>query len=157
MVAITFGPTDYTKQTWVSYGFLCLTYLNVGASCAAPWRSHFGRWWWLLALAGISAFSPVQYQVFLWLNPDQVTCLLFFLTAGILVWMTRWPLWLAVLSRGRLCRVSHAELRHRPFGVDCSDARGGMERTPQRSASSHLGGRRVAGCFCHQQWGSILI
>jgi len=107
VVAMTchyFWPTDYTKQTWVSYGFLCLTYLNIGLLMRRTLGEPFRRWWWLLALAGGSLCSPVQYQVFLWLILHQVTCLLFFLTAGILVWLTRWPLWLRLLL-GILCAV----------------------------------------------------
>jgi hypothetical protein len=94
MLCHHFWLSDYTKQTWVSYGFLCLTYLNVGLLMRRTFREPFQGWWWLLALAGVSIFSPVQYQVFLWLILHQVTCILFFLTAGVLVWMTRWPLWL---------------------------------------------------------------
>jgi hypothetical protein len=104
MLCHHFWPMDYTKQTWVSYGFLCLTYLNVGLIMRRTFAESFRRWWWLLVLAGISLLSPVQYQVFLWLILHQATCLLFFLTAGILVWMTRWPLWLR-FSLGVICAV----------------------------------------------------
>lgn len=99
-----FWPTDYTKQTWVSYGFLCLTYLNVGLLMRRTLREPFRGWWWLLALAGVSIFSPVQYQVFLWLILHQVTCILFFLTSGMLLWMTRWPLSLR-FALGALCAL----------------------------------------------------
>ncbi len=94
MLCHKFWPTDYTKQTWVSYAFLCLTYLNVCLLMRRTLREPMRRWWWLLALAGVSIFSPVQYQVFLWLCLHEVTDLLFFLTAGILVLTSRWPLWL---------------------------------------------------------------
>jgi len=64
----------------------------VGLIIAPHLAEPFRRWWWLSRWPASPLFSPVQYQVFLWLILHQVTCLLFFLTAGILVWMTRWPL-----------------------------------------------------------------
>lgn len=86
-----FWPTDYLKQIWFTWLLLCLTMVNVVLLLRYSMKEAWGKSWPVAALAALSLFSPVQYQVVLWAFMHQVVCLLFFFTSAMIIWQTKWP------------------------------------------------------------------
>jgi len=95
-------PTDYTKQLWVSWLLLTLTYLNVGVLLHKTTGRSFRNWGPLLVLCSTIIFSPVQYRIVLWPMMFQVACPGFFLSLALVALLSPWPLWLRWIV-GVLC------------------------------------------------------
>jgi len=87
-------PTNYLRQMWFSWLLLCLTMVNLVLLLRLSMASLWRKAWPVAALAALSLFSPVQYQVVLWAFMHQVVCLLFFFTSAMIIWQMRWPVWL---------------------------------------------------------------
>ncbi|MBP7949981.1 MAG: hypothetical protein KA004_10025 [Verrucomicrobiales bacterium] len=87
-------PGRFDAQCWVTFGLLCLTFLNVGWLLRRS-AGAFSAWWPVLALAGMAIFSPVQYQILLWPMMFQVATPAAALTSGLVIMdLRRLPLWL---------------------------------------------------------------
>ena len=84
----------FLAQIWYSFTLLCLTLINVALLLRRTLGGTIRLTWPLLFLASLTLFSPVQFNILLWPFMHQVVTLGFFLTAGILFWLTRWPVWL---------------------------------------------------------------
>ena len=97
-------PHDLTRQVWFSHALLCLTLVNVAVLLRQTASRSLRAVWPLLALAGLSLFSPVQFQVFLWPLMHQVVGLAFFLTGALVVWQTHWPVGLRFVL-GLVCAL----------------------------------------------------
>ena len=98
LVSHKLWPTDFfIMQIWFSWALLCGTLVNVGVLLRQTTGVRAGAWWPLLALAGLSLFSPVHFQIILWPMMHQVVGLAFFLTGGLAVWLARWPAWLRLM------------------------------------------------------------
>ncbi len=87
-------PTDYTKQMFLSWALLVLTWGNIGLLLKRTTGAAFRVWWPLLFFAGLVLFSPVQYRIVLWAMMFQVACPAFFLSTALVALLSGAAPWI---------------------------------------------------------------